>query len=245
MTRAATCLLLTAAMAMGQTFEAISIKPGAPGFPSYHVDDSTANIGSMSLRGLIQIAYRLPDDQVIQPDWTQDQRFDVHATLPAGAKKEQVPEMLQAMLIERFDLKVHHEQKEMPVYALTVAKDGPKFKESPAEDKTDPGCNGGYRKVCGQVTMESFAILLSRFAKMNAPGAPDKPVIDQTGLTGKYDFVFESGREGGGRSAEPIAGAGIVTYAEALKTLGLKFEPTKHTYDILIVDHVERTPTEN
>jgi uncharacterized protein (TIGR03435 family) len=85
--------------------------------------------------------------------------------------------------------------------------------------------------------MASLAIMLSRFSKVNAPGALDRPVIDATGLTGKYDFVFESGREG--------AGADVVSYADALKALGLKLEPTKHTYDVLVVDHVERTPTEN
>lgn len=252
--RAVAFILLTAAIAMSQAFEAVSIRPGPPGSGIelmqlgkifYRVDDTTVNIGAMALRGLIPLAFRLPDDQVVQPDWTQDARFDIQAKIPAGASKEKIPEMLQTMLTERFGLKVHHEQKEMPVYALTVAKDGPKFKESPAEDKTDPGCNGGYRKVCGQVTMESFAILLSRSSKMKAPGAPDRPVIDATGLAGKYDFVFESGREGNGRSADPVAGAEVVTYADALKALGLKLEPTKHAYDILVVDHVERAPTEN
>jgi uncharacterized protein (TIGR03435 family) len=254
MTRTIAYLLFAAAIAPGQStparlsFEAVSIEPGPPGTAGaifYRVDDSTVSTGGMSLRNFIPLAFRLPDDQVIQPDWTLDAHFDIRAKLPAGATKEQVPEMLQAMLAERFALKAHHEQRETPVYALTVARAGPKFKESSAEEKTGGGCSGGYRKVCEQVTMSSFAIMLSRFSRVNAPGAPDRPVIDATGLTGKYDFVFESGREGNGRGTGPVSDADVIGYADGLKALGLKLEPTKHTYDFLVVDHVERAPTEN
>ena len=237
-------------------FEVASIKPGPPGdmmqlFQSgkvfYAVDDSTANIGSYSLHALIVGAFQVPDDQVVQPGWTNDVRFDIHAKLPAGGKKEQLPEMMQTLLAERFGLIVHHDQKVLPVYLMTVAKDGPKFRESTA-DETARGCDGGFHKVCGQTTMEGLADMLTRFGKVSAPGALDRPVIDATGLAGKYDFVFDSGRRGavlGEPQPSPAADVDVVGYADALKALGLRLEPAKHTFDILVVDHVERAPTEN
>ena len=241
-------------------FEVASIKPGSPGDMRqliqsgklfYTVDDSSANLGSYSLHALIVLAFRLPDDQVVQPGWTNDVRFDIHAKLPAGGKKEQVPEMLQTLLAERFGLIVHHDQKVLPVYLMTVAKDGPKFRESTGEDETAAGCNGGFHKVCSQATMAGLAAMLTSFGKMSAPGALDRPVVDATGLAGKYDFVFDSGRVGGrvARSTEPqptpAADAEVVSYLDAVKVLGLRLEPAKHTFDILVLDHVERVPTEN
>ena len=180
-------------------------------------------------------------------------RFDVQAKLPAGSSKEQAPAMMLTLLEERFKMTWHHDQKILPVYALMVAKDGAKLRES-AAGESEPGaggCNGGFHKVCRQTTMEGLATMLTRFSRTNALGALDRPVIDETGLKGKYDFDFDQGIAGGGRGGRggdapaPVGTPDEVTAFQALRVLGLRLEPTKHTYEIIVIDHIERTPTEN
>jgi uncharacterized protein (TIGR03435 family) len=107
----------------------------APFRAGMFVDPGRVEIKLMSLRDLILIAYRIKPFQLTStPDWLTTEVFDIMATIPAGVSKARVPEMLQSLLAERFGLKIRRESKEMPVYALTVAKDGPKFREAPPDD---------------------------------------------------------------------------------------------------------------
>ena len=237
------------------TFDVVSIKPGPPGTMmelirsgaiQYRVGDTRADMGSITLSELIYTAYRMPWD-VVGPPWLKDQQFDIHATFPAGATKEQFPEMLQSMLADRFRLVIHREQRVLPVDAMTVAKDGPKFRKSAAEDSVQ--CNGGFHKTCKKVTMEELARLLSvdpaRMPFMaSMPGVLDRPVADMTGLKGEYDFFLDYGVVGGGRGVDPT-GKEIVTAFDAVKALGLKLEPTKHAFEVIVIDHIEKVPTEN
>jgi uncharacterized protein (TIGR03435 family) len=237
------------------SFEAASIKPGPPGTAMdliragamyTKIDDSQFSAGSISLSSMAAMAFRVPQDQVVAPDWLLDTRFDVHAKLPAGSTKEQAPDMLRILLEERFKLVWHRDQKIVPVYALMVAKDGPKLHESPAGAQPGTGgCNGGFHKVCRQITMESLALMLTRFSRANARGALDRPVIDETGLTAKYDFDFDQGISDGGRGDGGALPGDEITAFEAVKALGLRLEQSKHTYDIIVIDHIERSPTEN
>jgi uncharacterized protein (TIGR03435 family) len=91
------------------------------------VTDTRVDIGFMSLNDLMMRAFRLQPYQVSGPPWLNEPRFDIKATIPPGVSKDQVPEMLQALLAERFGLVSHREQREMPVYALVVGKDGHKL----------------------------------------------------------------------------------------------------------------------
>ena len=147
-------------------FEVASVKPAGPLDPAkimagkmrigMTVDGARVDIGNMSLADLIRLAYRVKPYQVNGPDWMGTQRFDVLAKLPEGVSQEQVPEMLQGLLAERFNLTVHRESKEQPVYALVVGKNGPKFKEAPpdtdspeppASSASAPGLDIGGAKV--------------------------------------------------------------------------------------------------
>ncbi len=255
-------------------FEVASIRPGVSGnltpaqFQSaieagkFHtlIEDSRIDLGGISLPDLIQMAYRVPLDRIVAPSGLSlVQRFDVVAKLPQGATKEQVPEMLQTLLAERFKLAVHHEQKVVPVYALTVAKDGPKLHDSTADASVYAACNGGFHKVCRKMTMEGLASFLTLIGERSAsmPGADlssgvDRPVVDSTGIKGVYDFTMDYGRAmgGGGRRgpgdvAVPTAAGETRSVMEAVKDLGLRLEPAKHEFDYLIIDHVERVPTDN
>ena len=131
-------LLLTAVgtiAAWGQTqpvkweFEVASVRPSAPQSAEnqvnigLHLDGSQARIASFTFKDYVAMAYRVKAYQISGPDWTGTDRFDLNAKLPAGATSDQIPEMLQALLADRFQLKFHREKKELPVYALVLGKE--------------------------------------------------------------------------------------------------------------------------
>jgi uncharacterized protein (TIGR03435 family) len=130
------------------TFDVASVRPAPPldmvklqadmqagKMPRFgaHVDASRAEYNYMSLKELIANAYKVKPYQITGPDWLNVQRFNIVATLPNGASKDDAPKMLQALLEERFKLKVHRDTQEHPVLGLVVAKGGPKLKESPGD----------------------------------------------------------------------------------------------------------------
>ena len=107
-------------------FEVASIKPSNQTAgevnAGFHIDGSQVRVGAMSFKDYIGMAYRLRAYQIQGPDWMAEQRFDLAATLPTGSTTAQFPEMMQALLAERFNLKLHHDKKEFPVYVLEVGK---------------------------------------------------------------------------------------------------------------------------
>lgn len=249
-------------------FEVVSIKRTTETLPSVmqsgrkpmQIDDAQAILRGFPLSMVVQMAYGLPDDQVTGPAWMAEERFEIMAKLPAGFSREQVPEMLRAMLAERFKMTVHHEERVRPVYLLVVGKGRLELKESAGGDPDRQGCNGGRggHYACRNVTMEEFAGVLSRTAAMNAmapvgtaSGGLDRPVVDKTGLKGAYDFTMDYGRVGGptgGRRGDAAPADTVVTevpVAEAVKALGLALEPARQPFEILVVDRIERTPTAN
>jgi len=300
--------LVLAVAALGQTFEVASVKPAAPlnagqilsgqAHVGMRIDAARVDIGSMSLADLIRVAYRVKAYQVSGPDWMGSERFDVLAKLPEGASREQVPEMLQALLAERFKLTVHRESKEHAVYALVAGKNGPKLKESPPDadapagggaptalEDANPqvrlsgrgentqvsisggqfgtahmsmGSDGTMHLEAPKMTMAALADTLSRFF--------DRPVLDLTEIKGTYQVVMDLSMEdlrnaarnfgmmapglGGGRGGErPAANAasdpGGLSIFAAVQQLGLKLEPRKVPLEAIVIDHLEKAPTEN
>jgi len=194
-------------------FEVASIKPFVPGqaqvLAGVHVDGAQVRAAGLSIRDVLAIGYRIKATLISGPDWTASMRFDISATLPAGSTTAQLPEMFRALLADRFQVKLHKDQKEFPVYALLVGKGGMKLKETPPEPATDDqpnsprtvaptvvgngiSVNYGHgtsytfannRFEANKLTMAIFAGNLERFA--------DRQIIDMTGLTGHYDFAFD------------------------------------------------------
>ena len=113
------------------------------------IDAGRVDIGYVSLRDLVTLAYEVKPFQVTAPDWMAAQRFDILAKMPEGATKEQVPAMLRALLEERFKLVAHRENNEQPVYSLEVGKNGPKFKEAPAPEPAPAKPEGKADMVIG------------------------------------------------------------------------------------------------
>jgi uncharacterized protein (TIGR03435 family) len=131
------------------TFEVATIKPAPPldttkiaagQMPhiGLNIDGAQVDIGWLTLQQMICYAYTIKPHQLEAPDWTKEQHWDILAKMPAGAKKEQVPEMVQALLAERFKLTIRKGSAEQSVYALTVAKSGLKLKESDPDPAPAP-----------------------------------------------------------------------------------------------------------
>jgi len=173
-----------------------------------------------------------------------DAAFDIVAKLPDGASSARVPEMLQTMLAERFKLTLHRDTREFSVYVLTVGKDGPKIPARPAD--YDPA----VRSLVRARTIDEFVVFLS--------GGMGRPVIDQTALKGEYmlnyediagDFerriVFEHPDTAGSRITEDAARYTGPDVFHILESWGLKLEPRKLLQPVLVIDHVERIPTDN
>lgn len=216
--------------------------------------------------------HSLDSDQVSGPPWLSTELFFVDAKVPPGTTKEQLMLMWQDLLAERFHLKIHFTTKEFTVYELTVAKNGPKLKKAgEGPQKLEPG----FRvPPPGAKSAVSFAVprnvhLTFRDASMAdligqlrwplselggqayANTATQGKVIDKTGLTGLYDFTFEYAGlpNPGGSHPPPLPDGQTDTapfLAEALQAqLGLKLEEKKAKLEVLVIDHVDRVPTEN
>src|SRR5258708_15996695 len=127
-------LLFTSFTIFGQSpqFEVASIRPAAPATDrinvGVHVDGARISCRYLSVKDYIRMAYKVKDYQITGPDWMAGERFDISATLPAGAQNDQVAAMLKALLAERFQMKMHRESKDFPVYALALGKGGLKAK---------------------------------------------------------------------------------------------------------------------
>lgn len=297
-------LLVLGQAADAPAFEVASVKAAAPqgmgmmrvgtrGGPGTQ-DPGRFTCENCDLMLLLSQAYDLPATQISGPDSLRGNRFDITAKVPEGATKAQFREMIKNLLVERFKLAAHMEKKEMPIYELTLAKGGPKFKESagPA-DQPDMG-RGGPGPVAiprpkidasgvvelppgrtsmaltesGKIHMRRVDETMANFAKA-LQGTVGRPVVDATGLTGKYDFelYFAGGAMmgrgmllGGMPPPPPPAGGpaggppgaetnqednGPTIFSAVQEQLGLKLESKKGPVDLLMVDHVEKTPTEN
>jgi uncharacterized protein (TIGR03435 family) len=322
-------LALTALAAFAQTkpsFEVATVKPAAPIDPAKmmaamqsggkmpvgaNVDNRRAEYTYLDLKSLIAIAYSVKPYQITGPDWLATTRFDIVAKLPDGATKSDAPQMLQALLEDRFKLTTHRTNAEHPVLALVVGKGGPKLKASeqapvaidesaplkPGEIKMDSfdgpmrmkidATNGGavidaglkgkmtYKMVpatqsmhmeMSMVTMSGFADMLTQIFSQFS-GGNGRQIVDMTGIKGNYEASLDisladlmamarnagvdiPGAPGGPAPAggpavasDPSGASASMT--DAVQSLGLKFESRKAPVEQFIVDHVEKTPTEN
>jgi uncharacterized protein (TIGR03435 family) len=183
------------------------------------------------------------------PSWVDSDHYDIVAATPGDARPSSDDQMLmlQSLLADRFQLRFHMEQKDFSFYALTVEKSSARLKESPvAPDQQTALINvvfpGDFiRLPARNATMAQFAAILQR-------AVLDRPVLDKTGLTGKYDFDLEWTPDGSqfGGVMPPIKpdNSGKPNLFEALQQLGLKLESRRGPVPVIVVDHVER-PSEN
>jgi len=177
------------------------------------------------------------DFQLSGPDWLNSEIYDIAATMPPSTSTDQVLPMLQSLLADRFQLKLHRETKEVPMYALVVGKTGLKIKEGEFGHSSTSASQG--QLTAQKIPLSKLADFLS-----NQLGSP---VTDMTGMKGFFDFTLEwapdarPGEAGGASDSTP--GASIFTAVQ--EQLGLKLESRKGPVEILVIDHVEKIPTGN
>jgi bla regulator protein blaR1 len=241
---AAACCVLAA----DQTFEVASIRVRTDGtgdvftLKPFRFDFSGPRLAieNFRLSDLITYAYDIKDYELFgEPHWANIDRYDISANAADGAPltRDAARPMMRALLEDRFHLKVHTEMKEMPVYALVVAKGGPKFKESAPGTERRLFLQSERRGLVMTVTSGDMAQLAGQFSKRNNV---DRPVVDKTGLTGMYDYKLEWGDD----TATSADGGAMSIFTALQEQLGLKMEPTKTPVQVLILDHAEK-PSEN
>jgi uncharacterized protein (TIGR03435 family) len=221
-------------------YEVASIKPNNSGSGGSSTDGSKGQIVfiNQSLKRLIERAYSAMPFQVYGPGWMADLRFDITAKYPPDMNKDDRPIMLRTLLEDRFKLAVHHETKDMPGYALVVAKGG--FKLKPVEKTGSSGTsNNGGRVRTLTATKCSMVDLADDVAR-----SLGQMVVDRTGLEGVYDFELRFINDDLSSNASDVDG--VPSLFTALRdTLGLRLQPEKVPVDIIVVDHLERVPTDN
>jgi uncharacterized protein (TIGR03435 family) len=270
-------------------FEVASLKPSAPNAPPGQADikNGRVYVPGISLRNLIMVAWDIngPEFLINAPKWLNDDKYDILAKAPEGVaigdlspNRNSMPvnidalrPMLRALVVERFQLAVHTEEKPMDAYTLVANK--PKLKKSDAASRTrwkegaapdskgDKNANPSLGRLvtCENVTMAQFAEMLPDIA----PGYLRTNVVDATGLEGGYDFTFSFSPIGAIRMAqaarpssdrapgadtttEAADPSGAISLFDALnKQLGLKLETVKRPVQVLVIDKVERKPIDN
>jgi len=221
-------------------FEVATVKPTDPTWTSsgFHQQGRHISCDNETVRAMIQLAYAVSGKQIVgAPDWLGRELYDIDGVpdIQGVPNSKQMMGMYQKILADRFQLKFHREKRELSVYALTVTKSGPKLAKSLGDpnglpDETGAGDKTGILVRYTNVSMEDFA------ANMQTMG-DGRPVVDQTGLAGKFDFMLKWSR-GDGTNTDPNAAPELFTALQ--EQLGLKMEGAKAMVDVIVIDHVER-----
>jgi uncharacterized protein (TIGR03435 family) len=200
-------------------------------------------IENYPMPGLIAWAWNLPPYQVPEPAWFKgaqaSTRYDIAAKAAGPTPRDQLRLMLQTLLEERFHLVVHFEKKDMPVYELVLAKGGAKSLREP-EPGNVAGMQLGSTDAVGKHWVFHNAPL-SDLAGLYSATALGRPILDGTGLTGKYDFTFVE-PPGDGPYGEFIVDE---IFPEMQRQLGIRVEARTAPIGVLVIDRVDRNPVEN
>jgi uncharacterized protein (TIGR03435 family) len=219
----------------------------------------------VNLKMLLARAYKLKPDQISGPGWLGSERYTIEAKLPPGTDADQLRLMLQKLLAERFQISLHREMKETPVYRLKVAKNGPRLK--PPEDLPHYESEDERREAMRKGVIEDMARMKAaveastrsgirtnsrwlglaratteRFAEVLS-GNLDRPVKDMTQLEGEYSFRLEWTPDRDMRDDEPSSRVSIFTAIQ--EQLGLKLEAGNEAIELLVIEKAEKAPTSN
>ena len=216
-------------------FEAVSVKPADPASlgSSWGAPPGRLVMRGTTLKNLILSAYHLNEYQVCGgPMWVDSARFNIDAKLPAGAPQDRIPFMTQSMLADRFKLEFHRETRILREFALVIAKGGPRL------GKPNEGDHNGVATSQNTNQITGWGRPISELVGMLI-GAVGAPVIDQTGLRGRYDFDLKfASLDASGDDTLPSI------FAVVQEQLGLKLEAIKGPVEVFIIDRAEK-PSEN
>jgi len=232
-------------------FAVATIKPTRPDAPrgGYGIRGEEVTTTAVTVSWMIKLAFNVHAHQISGgPAWLDSERYDTagKADIPGQPNRDQMKLMVQKLLADRFQLKFHIEKKELPVYAMVVAKSGPKITVSAGDPNDFPGI--GFGREPGVLSLIGRNTGLNGVANGLQSNILDKPVVDQTGLTGRYDFTMrwtpdatQWANFGVPATANPNdldAPPDIFTAFE--QQLGLKLQPTKAVVDVMVIDRIER-----
>jgi uncharacterized protein (TIGR03435 family) len=239
-------IAVLAAGGHGQTFEVASIKvlPAGERRADRNIEATPGNltIRNMGLGPMIGWAYKISAQQVTNPEAvTGGETYDIVAKAAGPAKSDELRTMLKALLAERFKMAAHRETKEMTVYTLLEAKGGHKLKESTLSDGV-----GVLPVQAGKMALKGVCATLDQLA-MFLSSPLRTPVVDLTGLKGKYDFEFDltnfvrTEPAPGEQPPDPVA----ILQLALPQQLGLRLAARKMPIEMLVIDHIEKTPVAN
>lgn len=220
-------------------FQTFAIKPhaGTADPDTVAMNATRIVIVGYELPGMIGLAWDLKDFQVIRPKNLDQARYDLSAATAQPVSREAMIQLLQAELVKRFNIVLHHESKTLSVYQLVAGKGAPKLTPASVDTNLSVRQAGpGTVEIAGKSTLTTFADL--------AGAQTDRPGVDKTGIAGIYDFKLDFAPEGQSGSNKTLASA--PSLFTAIQTqLGLKFESARLPIDVLVVDRANRTPTGN
>ena len=239
-------------------FEVASVKRADQCGGRNSIDPGSVAFRGVPLKAVLMEAFKVKMEQIEGPSWLETDCFDISARIPDAVTRDQLPAMLQALLAERFRLAAHKEDRPRSGYALVVDKGGSKVKEDDPKTNFMRSADGrplmafgfsGHGLLKGVMTMATLASNLSRQGY--------GPVQDATGLTGKYDIDLAWRRDLTFAPREPAAsvatppGADISApegpslFTALRESLGLRMERREVEVQFVVIDHIERIPTEN
>ena len=231
---ATAALSLAQTRVVPQTFDVVSIKPNVTGSVVHRATTLPGGVftaTNVSLESLMSRAFGVVEAQIEGgPRWIGSDEYDVEARANTSAEmsSEEVRPALQAMLADRFGLKVHRESRQGQIYSLTIAKGGPKMKEHTGEGRTGIGASVGGGKIEIRGTNTRMARLAEYLSSQMG-----RPVVDHTGLSGEYDFFVAWASDD---SASNDTNGGVSVFAALQEQLGLKVEAAKGPIETIVVD---------
>lgn len=288
--------LIAALIVLGTTYGAVAQNPPRVGFevasirhieytdqvrnevlagtrrPRMVVTGNRVSITYMSMAEILRKAFRVEPWAMSGPDWLDSVRFDIEATIANGATTDLVPEMLQSLLVQRFDLVTRRESREMSGQALVARGSDVKVREMTVEElaemarqretakpesqtiRTEGSTTTFTPMPDGQVRMGFKGMSMTDLARQ-LTAAVGRPVIDRTGLRGRYEFTLEFSEAGlqqladaftgGPTTAASDPGLGLGSMVEAVQRLGLRLESARVPIDVLVIEKMSRTATSN
>lgn len=237
-------------------FEVATVKASSPDIRGRWIRMQSAHqfeARNHAVRTLVAAAYNVSPQAISGgPAWIDSDRFDILAKAPGEARPnlDEQMSMLRKLLADRFKLTFHREPKELSFYALTIAKGGSKLKESAASPDASPGGPPPLIFVLspGEVSLPGRNATMAELASVMQRAALDRPVVDKTGLSGRFDFNLEFTPDetqfGGVAPKENADSTKPGLFAAIQQQLGLRLEATKGPVEVLVIDRVER-PSEN
>jgi uncharacterized protein (TIGR03435 family) len=222
-------------------FEVATIKPAPSDWDryGYHFNGHQVSCDNETENTMIRYAYGVSGSQIVGgPEWVSNDPYNVDGVpdILGAPSVKQMLGMYQKLLADRFRLTFHREKRELAAYAITVTKGGPKLAKSLGDPNGLPDETGDSdrRGITMRYTNVSLKDLAGNLQAMVGDG---KPVVDQTGLAGRFDFTLKWTREQT-PSTDPNAAPGLFTAIQ--EQLGLKLEPVKAPVGVIVIDHVER-----